>query len=339
MPALLQNHPLSGWNTFGIAARARFARRIESDDELRETLADASLAALPRHVLGGGSNVLLTGDVDGLVLQMATSGRRVVSRDADAVVLEAAAGENWHDFVAWTLAEGYPGLENLALIPGSVGAAPVQNIGAYGLELAERFDSLRALDVKTLETVEFDASDCRFGYRDSAFKHELRSRYIIISVRLRLPCRWSAQAAYADLQKVLLEAAGTPDSPRAIFDAVVALRRAKLPDPVQLGNAGSFFKNPLVAAAHWERLRREEPALVAHRQADGRYKLAAAWLIDRCGWKGRRLGSAGVHVRQALVLVNHGQARAEEILELAAAIRADVKARFAVDLEMEPELI
>ncbi|CAE6734518.1 UDP-N-acetylmuramate dehydrogenase [Paraburkholderia nemoris] len=337
--AFIAGYPLKAHNTFGFDVRAQFACRIEHEAQLMAAVRDPRAAGLPRLVLGGGSNVVLTGDFAGLVLLVALQGRRVVREDDDAWYVEAAAGEPWHDFVAWTLTQGLPGLENLALIPGTVGAAPIQNIGAYGLEMCERFASLRAVELETGAVVELDAKACRFGYRDSFFKREGRDRFVITSVTFRLPKVWQPRAGYADIARELA-AGGHADaaapSAQAIFDAVVAVRRAKLPDPLQLGNAGSFFKNPVVEAAQFEALKVKEPELVSYPQPDGRVKLAAGWLIDRCGWKGRAMGAAAVHERQALVLVNRGGASGAEVLALAKAVQRDVLARFGVELEAEP---
>ena len=334
----LAGYPLKAHNTFGFDVRARFACRIEREDQLLAAVRDPRAAGLPRLVLGGGSNVVLTGDFEGLVLMVALRGRRLVREDDEAWYVEAAAGENWHDFVSWTLAQEKPGLENLALIPGTVGAAPIQNIGAYGLEMCERFESLRAVELATGEAREFDAAACRFGYRDSFFKREGRDRFVITSVTFRLPKAWVPRASYADIARELAaEGHGdTSPSAQAIFDAVVAVRRAKLPDPSQLGNAGSFFKNPVIDAVQFEALQRREPEVVSYRQADGAVKLAAGWLIDQCGWKGRAMGAAAVHERQALVLVNRGGASGAEVLALAQAIQRDVRERFGVELEAEP---
>ncbi|MFM0288226.1 UDP-N-acetylmuramate dehydrogenase [Paraburkholderia megapolitana] len=336
-PSFVAGYPLQAHNTFGFDVRARFACRIEHEAQFAAAARDPRAAGLLRLVLGGGSNLVLTGDFDGLVLLVALQGRRVIREDSDAWYVEAAAGENWHAFVAWTLDHGLPGLENLALIPGTVGAAPIQNIGAYGLEMAERFASLRAVDLATGEVVEMDAAACRFGYRDSFFKQEGRDRFAIASVTFRLPKAWTPRAAYADLARQLAvqQQADAPDA-RAIFDAVVAVRRAKLPDPSVLGNAGSFFKNPVIDAARFAALKTREPELVSYAQPDGSVKLAAGWLIDQCGWKGRAVGAAAVHARQALVLVNRGGATGAEVLALARAIREDVLRRFDVELEMEP---
>jgi UDP-N-acetylmuramate dehydrogenase len=341
--AFIAGYPLKAHNTFGFDVRAQFACRIERVEQLMAAVRDPRAAGLPRLVLGGGSNVVLTGDFGGLVLLVALRGRQVVREDDDAWYVEAAGGEPWHDFVAWTLSQGMPGLENLALIPGTVGAAPIQNIGAYGLEMCERFASLRAVELATGEIVELDAQACQFGYRDSFFKREGRERFVITSVTFRLPKAWQPRAGYADLARALTAAAvssgfdgGASPTAQAIFDAVVAVRRAKLPDPLELGNAGSFFKNPVVDAAQFDALKLREPEVVSYPQPDGRVKLAAGWLIDRCGWKGRAMGAAAVHERQALVLVNRGGASGAEVLALAKAVQRDVLERFGVGLEAEP---
>ncbi|WP_085489601.1 UDP-N-acetylmuramate dehydrogenase [Paraburkholderia susongensis] len=345
--ALFAGYPLKAHNTFGFDVRAQLACLIEHEEQLLAAVRDPRVAGLPRLVLGGGSNVVLTGDFAGLVLLVALRGRRVVREDQDAWYVEAAGGEPWHEFVAWTLAQGLPGLENLALIPGTVGAAPIQNIGAYGLEMCERFASLRAIELSTGEAVELDAQACRFGYRDSFFKQEGRGRFVITSVTFRLPKAWQPRAGYADLARELAaqghagsagkaDGAGLQPTAQAIFDAVVAVRRAKLPDPLELGNAGSFFKNPVIEAAQFDALKRREPDVVSYPQPDGRVKLAAGWLIDRCGWKGHAMGAAAVHDRQALVLVNRGGASGAEVLALAQAIQRDVLEKFGVELESEP---
>jgi len=339
-------YSLRAHNTFGFDVRTRLACSISSETDLLDALRDPRAEGLPVLVLGGGSNVVLTRDYEGLVLLVALRGRRVVREDDEAWYVEAAAGENWHDFVAWTLDAGMPGLENLALIPGTVGAAPIQNIGAYGLEMAERCVSVRAIEMATGTVTEFTAVDCCFGYRDSFFKREGRERFLISSVTFRLAKQWRPNAGYADLARVLAgrTGAGAPgvagvagmSDARAIFDAVVSVRRAKLPDPLVLGNAGSFFKNPVIDASQFDALFAREPDIVSYRQSDGRVKLAAGWLIDQCGWKGRALRAAAVHDAQALVLVNRGGATGADILELARAIQRDVEARFGVALEQEP---
>jgi UDP-N-acetylmuramate dehydrogenase len=331
---LIPDFSLHAHNTFGFDVRARLGGTLESEQQVAALTNDQRLRDSARLVLGGGSNVVLTRDFDGVALLVRIAGKRVVDESADAYFVEAGAGENWHDFVAWTLAQGMPGLENLALIPGTVGAAPIQNIGAYGLEMGERFERLRAVDIASGETVEMDRDTCAFGYRDSFFKRAGRGRFVITSVVFRLPKAWTPRADYADIARALGESQS--EGPQAIFDAVVAVRRAKLPDWTVLGNAGSFFKNPVVSASAFDTLSAREPEIVSYRQPDGQVKLAAGWLIDRCGWKGRAIGAAAVHDRQALVLVNRGGATGAQVLELADAIKRDVFARFEVELEAEP---
>ena len=331
---LLADYSLLRHNTFGFDVRARHAMHIDSVDAAVALAHDARIANLPQLVLGGGSNLVLTRDFDGVALIVGIAGKRVIGEDDGAWLVEAGAGENWHDFVAWTLAQGMPGLENLALIPGTVGAAPIQNIGAYGLEMGERFERLSAVELATGARVDFDRAACAFGYRDSFFKRAGRGRFMITSVVFRLPKAWTPRTEYADVARAL-EGASRCDA-QAIFDAVVAVRRAKLPDWTVLGNAGSFFKNPVIDAAQFDALRARAPEIVSYPQPDGQAKLAAGWLIDQCGWKGRALGAAAVHDRQALVLVNRGGATGADVLALARAIQDDVRTRFGVELEPEP---
>lgn len=326
-------------NTFGIDARAKAYLRVTSAGMLAHIKNDALLAHLPRLVLGGGSNLLLTGDFSGLVLHMCSTGVAIMREDADMTYVKAAAGENWHQFVQWTLQQGLGGLENLSLIPGNVGAAPIQNIGAYGLELQERFHALTAFDFETGKTFVLDKEACRFGYRDSVFKHEWRGRAAILDVTFALPKRWQPHIQYADVAQEL--ATRRLDAPTAeqIGEAVIAIRTRKLPDPAVIGNAGSFFKNPLVSKEQRDALLERYPQLVSYAQADGRFKLAAGWLIEHSGWKGRSFGAAGVYEKQALVLVNRGGASGREIADLAAAIAAEVQSRFGVVLEPEPVFV
>jgi len=254
-------------------------------------------------------------------------------------LVEAGAGEDWHDFVRWTLEQGYPGLENLALIPGTVGASPVQNIGAYGVELKDRFDSLDTLDLMTGRVVTLGAAACHFGYRDSVFKQHLAGRSVILRVRLRCPKVWVPALGYLDLQRAQAAAGIAEPTPQDVFDWVCAIRRAKLPDPAVVGNAGSFFKNPVVSAEQCRAVIEREPHIVHYPLDDGRCKLAAGWLIDACGWKGKSIGGAAVYDKQALVLINKGDARGAEVLTLAQAIQASVLARFGVVLEAEPVVV
>ncbi|WP_263142119.1 UDP-N-acetylmuramate dehydrogenase [Pseudomonas sp. RIT-PI-AD] len=329
---------LKPYNTFGLDVRARYFAEANDDQQVLEALSFARARGIPLLLLGGGSNLLFSRDPDGLVLRMASRGIRVLEDDGRRALIEAEAGEPWHPFVQFTLARGFAGLENLSLIPGTVGAAPVQNIGAYGVELKDAFSGLDALDRSDGRLVAFDAEACAFGYRDSLFKRE-PERWVILRVRFALDRQAPLQLDYGPLRHWLAERRIAAPSALDVSHAVCAIRQEKLPDPSVLGNAGSFFKNPLVSADAATRLRECYADLVAYPVADGQVKLAAGWLIERAGWKGFRDGDAGVHQNQALVLVNHGQASAADILGLAQRIQADVQARFGVALEMEPNLV
>jgi len=329
---------LKPFNTFAVEARARYFAQAHDDQEVREALAAAQRLGLPLRVLGGGSNLLFTSDVEALVVRLVSRGIRVLSDEGDHVVLEAEAGEPWHPFVLHSLELGLAGLENLSLIPGTVGAAPIQNVGAYGVEISDVFAGLTALDRTTGELCEFDAAACAFGYRDSLFKQKA-GRFIILRVRFALRRAPRLQLEYGPLRQRLLQAGVEHPTPRDVSDAVCAIRREKLPDPQVLGNAGSFFKNPLVPQSLADELRKCHPNLVAFPQANGQVKLAAGWLIEQAGWKGFREGDAGVHGLQALVLVNHGQASGKQILALARRIQTDITLRFGVVLEIEPNVI
>jgi len=337
--AILPDYPLQALNTFGIAARARAYLKLDSVARLAAVMADPALAAMPRLLLGGGSNVLLTGDVDALVLHMAIMGRAIVGRADGCTLVRAGAGENWHEFVQYTLAQGLGGLENMSLIPGTVGASPIQNIGAYGAEIKDSFHSLTAYDLATGALRSMDGAACRFGYRDSIFKHAEGQGLVIVDVTFALPDAWTPNLRYAELAQAVMDAGLAAPSAQQVSDMVVAIRRRKLPDPAVIGNAGSFFKNPVVSSEQCQRLLASHPALVHHAQADGTEKLAAGWLIDQCGWKGKGIGQAGVYPKQALVLVNNGAATGADVLALAQAIQADVLARYGVALETEPVFI
>ncbi len=342
-----QQVPLQPYNSFGIVAKARELVRVRDEQDVRDLLADPARAAAPKFVLGGGSNIVLTGDVRPLVLKVEVGGLRVVDDGPRATVVEAGAGVGWHDFVTWTLDQGLPGLENLALIPGTVGAAPVQNVGAYGIELQDRFESLDAIHLGTGEVFTLDAGQCGFGYRDSVFKHApaadggfgLAGQALILRVRFRLPKPWKPELSYLDLQRKIAETGVVTPSARQVYDWVCAIRRAKLPDPQVLGNAGSFFKNPTVTPEQCSDIIAREPNIVHYPMPDGTVKLAAGWLIDACGWKGKSVGQAGVYEKQALVLVNRGGATGGEVVTLARAIQTSVYERFGIRLEPEPVVV
>lgn len=345
-----KNVALQSYNSFGIQARALKLARVRSQEAVEQLVSGLGLNeadAVPPLVLGGGSNLVITGDIKTLVIKVEIPGRRVLEEQEKGFVLEAGAGESWHDFVAWTLEQGCPGLENLALIPGSVGASPVQNIGAYGVELQDRFHSLDAVDLRTGRTFTLNAAQCGFGYRDSVFKHApsgdkgmgLAGCAVITRVRFWLPKPWKPVLGYADLERKIAETGIHQPDARQIFDWVCAIRRAKLPDPAVIGNAGSFFKNPTVSVEQCADIIARDPKVVHYPMADGSIKLAAGWLIDACGWKGRGVGNAGVYEKQALVLVNRGGATGGEVMTLAKAIQTSVYERFGILLEPEPVVV
>ena len=328
---------LRPFNTFGVDVRASMFARIRSLEQLQQVLSDPRVSDSPRVFLGGGSNVLFIGDFDGCVLKIDIPGTHV-DDDGSSSLVRVGAGENWHSLVKRLVDDGLPGLENLALIPGSVGAAPIQNIGAYGVELAERFHCLQVWNIATRSLQTLDAADCKFAYRDSVFKHETAQR-VIINVTFALPRAWTPMASYADVANELQQRNVVRPQARDIFDSVVAIRRRKLPDPAQIGNAGSFFKNPVVSRQQRTELIDRHPSLVSYDIGGGRHKLAAGWLIEACGLKGAVRGRAAVYDKQALVLVNLGGATGEEILALAREVQEAVRARFGISLEPEPQII
>ena len=345
-----RNVALQPLNSFGIVARAAALGRVRSVADLQGVLAGFEPVPPAFFVLGGGSNIVLTGDLRRPVLKVEIRGRRLVRETERAWIVEAGAGENWDEFVRWTLEQGYPGLENLALIPGTVGAAPVQNIGAYGLELQDRFDALDAVDLRSGEQFTLDAAMCAFGYRDSVFKHSadergfgLAGKALISHVRFALPKAWKPVLGYLELDKKCRETANPKPSALQIYEWIADIRRAKLPDWRQLGNAGSFFKNPTVSPEQCSDIIARDPGIVHYPMADGSVKLAAGWLIDACGWKGKTIGRAGVYEKQALVLVNRGGAddpvTGGEVMTLARAIQTSVYERFGIRLEPEPVVI
>jgi UDP-N-acetylmuramate dehydrogenase len=331
--------PLQELTSFGVAARAALFARIGSAAQLAEILADPRYGELPRLILGGGSNVLFTRDFDGLVLKIEIPGLREAGDTADSWLVEAGAGENWHGVVDRLLRMDRPGLENLALIPGCTGAAPIQNIGAYGVELAERLHAVSTWDIAEQRVMSMSLADCGFGYRDSVFKGALAGRRVVLGVTFALPKRWQPVTGYADVAHELKARGIDAPGPRDVFDAVVAIRRRKLPDPAAIGNAGSFFKNPIVARAKHAELLAHFPSLVSYPLSGGRYKLAAGWLIDAVGLKGATRGRAGVYDKQALVLVNRGGATGAEILALAREVQDKVQEKFGVMLEPEPVIV
>ncbi|MGN6706393.1 MAG: UDP-N-acetylmuramate dehydrogenase [Rhodanobacter sp.] len=334
---LAENASLAHLNTLRVDARANLLADIRDAAKLPELLDFPAIRQGRLLVLGEGSNVLLTDDFPGTVLRMSTRGVQVES-DGDSAHIAVAAGERWDDFVRWTLGQGYAGLENLILIPGTVGAAPIQNIGAYGCEVAEFIESVEAWDLRERRVVMLDHATCAFAYRDSLFKHE-PGRYIVTAVRFVLPRSRALRTDYAGIDEELARMGVDKPAPFHVAEAVVRLRTRKLPDPAVIGNAGSFFKNPIVEAATAEALQREHAGLPAWPQGDGRCKISAGWMIEAAGFKGVREGDAGISNRHALVLVNHGQASGPQLWALAQQVMAGVQARFGVRLEPEPVVV
>ena len=328
-------YSLKAFNTFGIEQSAENFVAISSQSQLKEALSLKQFEQ--KFILGGGSNLLLTQPIKGLCLHIALKGINVIQEDDNTVLVEAMAGENWHGFVCWTLEQGYGGLENLSLIPGNVGTSPIQNIGAYGVELKDVFESCTALDRNDLSERSFSKEEAQFGYRSSFFKTEGKGQYVITSVRFRLTKKaHQINISYGAIKEALGDQETTPQN---IANAVIGIRQSKLPNPAELGNSGSFFKNPVITKAQYDQLLMSYPDLPAYPQDNEEVKVPAGWLIDQLGFKGKRIGDAGVHAKQALVLVNYGTATGEEILALAIKIQATVKENFDIDLEAEVNIL
>jgi len=338
-----ENISLKGHNTFGINVAAKYFAEFNSVDELSELLELKKLATtnypLPTFLLGGGSNILFTKDFDGLVLKNNIRGIKTVHEDPHHVHVQVGAGENWHGFVQHCIKNNWAGVENLSLIPGNVGASPMQNIGAYGVEIKNVFHSLEALDLKEKKLVNFSLNDCEFGYRESVFKKKHKNEFAITSVTYRLDKVPAFNTSYGAIEQELEKMGIKQLSIKAISDAVIRIRTLKLPDPAVIGNAGSFFKNPHVPADQFDKLKERFPKIIGYVQDNGDYKLAAGWMIEYCGWKGFRRGDAGCHTWQSLVLVNYGNATGKEILDLSEEILQSVKERFGVLLEREVNII
>ena len=335
---VLRNFSLKDFNSFGIDVKAAKFISVKHPEDLSSILRKSYASEL--FILGGGSNMLLTEDIQKTVLHIALKGKRVISETEDEVIIEAAAGENWHQFVLYTLSLGLGGLENLSLIPGNVGTAPIQNIGAYGVELKDSFISCKAMNIQTLEERDFNLEDCKFEYRNSVFKHKLKGQYIITSVRFKLTRK--NHRLHTDYGAITteLEKQGINDpSIQDISNAVIAIRNSKLPDPKELGNSGSFFKNPVIDTDHYNVLLSEYTEMPSYKISQDKVKVPAGWLIDKAGLKGYRNGDAGVHKNQALVLVNYGAASGIEILNLARKVQDTIRQKFNIDLEPEVNIL
>jgi UDP-N-acetylmuramate dehydrogenase len=339
MTQIQQNIPLRQYNTLGIDAIARQFAAFTSINDLKKLIENNPIPGKIPLILGGGSNMLFKDHVNALVLKNEIPGLTVVKEDADHVYVKAGAGENWHGFVQFCLSQNWAGVENLSLIPGCVGASPMQNIGAYGVEIKEVFAELEALHLHDKEMHLFNASDCGFGYRESVFKGKLRNQYVILNVTYRLNKVPHFNTSYGAIEQELERMGVQELSIQAVSQAVINIRTSKLPDPAKIGNAGSFFKNPSVAADVYAQLKMQYPNIVGYPNADGTVKLAAGWLIEQSGWKGYRRGDAGVHEKQALVLVNYGNATGQEIYDLSEDVMNSVHSKFGVHLEREVNVV
>jgi UDP-N-acetylmuramate dehydrogenase len=334
-----KNFSLKQLNTFGIEARAAFFVEVASEEELRQVLLHEEYTSLPRLILGGGSNLLFTKDFDGLVIKINLQGITVIEEGEHSMLIKAGAGVVWHEFVLYTIEKGLAGVENMSLIPGTVGAAPMQNIGAYGAEIKDVFESLEAMSVKDGTIRTFDGPACNFGYRESVFKKEAKNQYIITSVTFRLQKTPVYNTSYGAIQDTLAQMGVKELSLKAVSDAVVQIRKSKLPDPAEIGNAGSFFKNPEISSEHYYKLKTQYPEMPGYAVASGNVKVPAGWLIEKCGWKGKRTGEVGVHTNQALVLVNYGNGKGNDIVALSEQIQAAVKQSFNIELSPEVNFI
>jgi UDP-N-acetylmuramate dehydrogenase len=336
---LQKNISLQPYNTFGIDVRTEFFTEWNSIQDVQKYTQDKDLNSHPRLILGGGSNMLLTKDFAGLSIKNNILGREVLSETEKEVVVKIGGGEVWHEIVLWTIDQGWNGMENMSLIPGSMGAAPIQNIGAYGKELKDIFVKLVAVNLDSGELENFDLEACQFGYRNSVFKNELKGKFVIVSVTIRLTKVGAFNTSYGSIGQELEKAGVKKITAKAISDAVITIRQSKLPDPAKLGNSGSFFKNPIIKAALYEEVKYEYPALPGYPSGEELIKVPAGWLIDQAGWKGKRVGNCGVHSKQALVLVNYGGASGDEIFQLSENIIADVIQKYGIELEREVNVL
>jgi UDP-N-acetylmuramate dehydrogenase len=336
---LLQNHSLKNLNTFGVDVKAKLFAEVFSKDELINLLSDQKINSERKLILGGGSNILFTKDFDGLVIKVSISGIKVIGEDDNSALVEAGAGVTWDELVNFCVEKNFGGIENLTLIPGTVGAAPIQNIGAYGQELADTFDSLTGLFIESAEMKMFSKEECRFSYRSSIFKEELKNKFIITSVRLKLSKHPKPNISYKSLNDYLSKKGVANPSIKDISSAVAEIRRSKLPDPAFVGNAGSFFKNPVVSEDSFRKLKAEYSDIVSFPSESEQIKISAGWLIEKCGWKGKRVGDVGTAPDHALVICNYGYSTGAEILEFVLRIKEEVANKFEIKLEEEVNIL
>ena len=335
---LLSNFSLKNYNTFGIEAKAKEFVAVHSIDELRQVLQENT--SKKKFVLGGGSNMLLTKDIDALVIHVDLKGKTIIKENDTHVWVESQAGENWHEFVLWTLEHDFGGLENMSLIPGNVGTTPVQNIGAYGTEIKDTFESCEAMEIVTQKMKTFSHSECNFGYRESIFKQEAKDKYIITSVVFKLTKKnHIIKTSYGDIIAELSNQNVSDPTLKDVSNAVISIRKSKLPDPKELGNSGSFFKNPIVLKTDFEKIHVKFPQMKFYEVSPTEVKVPAGWLIEQAGFKGKRFGDAGIHKNQALVLVNYGNATGQEILAVSKDIQQTVFEKFGIHIEAEVNVI
>ncbi len=336
---IIANYPLLKLNTFGVDVKAKYFVSINTVNELIELTKTEVFKDLQLLILGGGSNILFTKDFDGLVILNSIKGKEIIDQTQESIFLKIGAGENWHKLVMYTVDNGWGGIENLSLIPGNSGTAPMQNIGAYGVEIKETFVELEALEISSGKIVKFNNSDCEFGYRESVFKNKMKNQYIIVNITLELKKNPVLNINYGDVKAILESQNINNPSIKQVSDAIISIRQSKLPDPKIIGNSGSFFKNPIVSLDQLELIKKKYPNVVNYKINENEFKIAAGWMIERAGWKGKKFNNYGVHEKQALVLVNYGLANGMEIFNLSEEIILDIKDKFGIKLEREVNII
>jgi len=336
---IIENYPLLKLNTFGVDVKAKYFTSINTINELIEATKTNVFKDLELLILGGGSNILFTKDFDGLVILNNIKGKEIISQNQQSIFLKIGAGENWHELVMYCVDNGWGGIENLSLIPGNTGTAPMQNIGAYGVEIKETFLELEALEISSGKIVKFNNSDCEFGYRESVFKNKMKNQYIILNITLELKKNPVLNINYGDVKAILESQNIKNPGIKEVSNAIIRIRQSKLPDPKKIGNSGSFFKNPLVSLNQLELIKKNYPNVVNYEINENEFKIAAGWLIERAGWKGKKFNNYGVHEKQALVLVNYGLANGMEIFDLSEKIILDIKDKFGITLEREVNII
>ncbi len=336
---IYEDFKLLNYNTFGVESNSKYYIEISSEEALRNVSKLNHFKKNPVLILGGGSNILFTKNFDGLVISNKIRGREIIFQNSDYVYLKVGAGENWHDLVMYCVDKGWGGIENLSLIPGNTGTAPMQNIGAYGVEIKETFLELEAFEIKTGKTIKFLKSDCNFGYRESIFKNEKKNQYIILNITLKLNKKPEINISYGDVIKILEDNNIKNPTIKDVSNAIISIRKLKLPDPNKIGNCGSFFKNPIIEKNQLKIIQKKYPNIVYYKINESKVKIAAGWLIEKAGWKGKTFNNYGVHKNQALVLVNYGNAKGSEIYELSEKIIVDIYQKFQISLEREVNII